>query len=51
MNMMMVMIKIIVTIMVVINFIQSIPVAVRTTAVIAGTKPEKNMDHHGMTTL
>jgi len=44
MNTMMVMVKIIVTIMVVITFIQSIPVAVRSTAVTAGVKPEKNMD-------
>jgi hypothetical protein len=38
------MIKIIVTIMMVIDFIQSIPVAVRSTAVIAGSNSEKNMD-------
>jgi hypothetical protein len=40
MSMMMVMIKI----MMVIDFIQSIPVAVRSTAVIAGSNSEKNMD-------
>ena len=40
----MVMIKIIVTIMMVTDFLQSIPVAVRLTAVIAGSDSEKNMD-------
>ena len=39
----MVMIKMIVTIMMVIDFIQSIPVAVLSTAVIAGSNSEKNM--------
>jgi hypothetical protein len=41
---MMVMIKIIVTIMMVIDFIQSFPVDVRSTAGIAGSYSEKNMD-------
>jgi hypothetical protein len=40
----MVMIKMNVTIMMVTDFVQSIPVAVLSTAVIAGSNSEKNVD-------